>query len=46
MVDRLTGVIPRKRHLLRDKLFFFVSQELVGSLVSNATNFQTIRAQR
>ncbi len=32
---------PVKRDVLKDKLFFFFSQELVGSLVSNATKFQT-----
>ncbi len=45
---RMTGwslggpvLIPGKKNLLHDKLFFFFSQELVGSLVSNATKFQT-----
>jgi hypothetical protein len=33
--------VPVKRDLLRDKLFFFFSQELVGSRVDNATKFQT-----
>jgi hypothetical protein len=34
-------LIPHKRDLFRDKLFFFFSQELIGSLVTNATKFQT-----
>lgn len=33
--------VPVKRDWLRDKLFFFFSQELVGSRVNNATKFQT-----
>ena len=32
---------PVKRDLLKNRLFFFFSQELVGSLVTNATKFQT-----
>ena len=45
---RMTGwslggpvVVPRARNLLRDRLFFFFSQEVVGSLVTNAIKFQT-----
>jgi len=45
---RMTGwslggpvLVPRKKNLFRDKLFFFFSQELVGSLVANPTKFQT-----
>lgn len=33
--------IPRHRYLLGDKLFFFFSEELIGSRVTNATKFQT-----
>ncbi|MDE3164369.1 MAG: TonB-dependent receptor, partial [Acidobacteriota bacterium] len=45
---RMTGwslggpvAIPHTRRVLHDKVFFFFSQELVGSLVSNPTRFQT-----
>src|SRR5215472_14442085 len=45
---RMTGwslggpvIVPKKRDLVKDKLFFFFSQELVGSLVTNAAKFQT-----
>ena len=45
---RMTGwtlggpvMIPKHKDLLRDKVFFFFSQELVGSRVNNATKFQT-----
>lgn len=45
---RMTGwslggpvIVPYKKNLLHDKLFFFFSQELVGSEVPNATKFDT-----
>ncbi len=34
-------IVPYKKNLLRDKLYFFFSEELVGSQVSSATKFVT-----
>ena len=45
---RMTGwslggpvIVPYKKDLLRERLYFFFSEELVGSQVSNATKFVT-----
>src|SRR5215472_2697648 len=45
---RMTGwslggplMVPGKKDFLRDKVFFFFSQELIGSRVNNAVKFQT-----
>ena len=45
---RMTGwslggplVVPKHKDCIRDKVFFFFSQELIGSLVTNPLKFQT-----